>query len=288
MQAMTKVLPSTQRESKVQVQQVTWDDIGGLEDVKLKLRQAVEWPIMHRDSFERLGLRPPRGILLHGPPGCSKTTLVKAVATTCNANFLALSGASVYSPFVGDAEKAVREIFSKARAGAPSLIFLDEIEAMVGKRSFSQGSGGDSVQERVLSTMLNEMDGVESVEGVLVVGATNRVDLLDPALLRPGRFDEVILVPPPDAKSRLEILRVHTKKTPLDETVRLEDIAQQVRRVPSFFCLLFFFFYYPHVPCASSLLFPRQISTLERNWRIYVGRQHLSASAKITRLWWWY
>ncbi|OAD73884.1 hypothetical protein PHYBLDRAFT_112300 [Phycomyces blakesleeanus NRRL 1555(-)] len=226
MVAFGSVGPSMQRGFQVQVEQTGWDDIGGLEDVKKKLKQAVEWPILHKDSFIRLGLKPPRGILLYGPPGCSKTTLVKVIASSSGAAFLSINGAQLYSPYVGDSEKIIRTTFQKARASAPSIIFLDETEAIVGKRDMGNGGGGgDSVQERVLSTLLNEMDGVETAESVLVVGATNRPDMLDAALLRPGRFDRLVYVPPPDFKARWEILKIHTRRIPLSEDVNLEVVA---------------------------------------------------------------
>ncbi|KAI7903084.1 P-loop containing nucleoside triphosphate hydrolase protein [Cokeromyces recurvatus] len=226
--AFSIVGPSMQRGFQVQVDKKNWTDVGGLEEVKKRLKQAVEWPLLYKDAFKRLGLKPPRGILLYGPPGCSKTTLVKVIASSANVAFLSINGAQLYSPFVGDSEKIVRTTFQKARASAPAIIFLDETEAIVGKRDMGNGgSSGDSVQERVLSTLLNEMDGVESAESVLVVGATNRPDMLDAALMRPGRFDQAIYVPPPDEKARLEILKIHTKHMPLSEDVNLEDIAHR-------------------------------------------------------------
>ncbi|KAI9099483.1 P-loop containing nucleoside triphosphate hydrolase protein [Phlyctochytrium arcticum] len=226
--ALGMVVPSTQRGETVNVDvKLSWDDIGGLEEVKHRLRQAVEWPLLYRDSFKLLGLKPPRGVLLYGPPGCSKTTLVKVIAATSGATFLSLNGAQMYSPFVGDSELAVRNTFERARRGAPSVVFFDEVDAIVGKRGLgSGGSGkGDTVQERLLSTLLNEMDGVESADNVLVVGATNRPDMVDAALMRPGRFDRVIYVPPPDAAARLHILQIHTKKMPLAPDLDLHDIA---------------------------------------------------------------
>ncbi|KAG2179539.1 hypothetical protein INT44_006386, partial [Umbelopsis vinacea] len=226
--SMSKVGPSIQRGYETVVEKKGWDDIGGLEDVKKKIKQATEWPLLHKETFKRLGLKPPRGILLFGPPGCSKTTLVKVIASVSGATFLSINGAQIYSPFVGDSEKIIRSTFQKARSAAPSVIFLDEIEAIVGKRNLgSGGSGSDSVQERVLSTLLNEMDGVELASSVLVIGATNRPDMLDAALMRPGRFDKIIYVPPPDFVSRQQILQVHTKDIPLAEDVDLEEIADR-------------------------------------------------------------
>ncbi|KAI9488970.1 P-loop containing nucleoside triphosphate hydrolase protein [Zychaea mexicana] len=227
--ALGVVRPSMQRGFQVQVEKSNWQDVGGLADVKKQLKQAVEWPIKHKDSFLRLGLKPPRGILLYGPPGCSKTTLVKVIASSSGAAFLSINGAQLYSPYVGDSEKVVRTTFQKARASAPAIIFLDETEAIVGKRNMGSGgsNSGDSVQERVLSTLLNEMDGVETAESVLVVGATNRPDMLDAALLRPGRFDRLVYVPPPDEEARAEILKIHTRKTPLSHSVDLSSIAKR-------------------------------------------------------------
>lgn len=170
---------------------------------------------MHRDAFSRLGLTAPRGILLYGPPGCAKTTLVRALACSTRSTFLYLNGASVYSPYLGDAERAIRQAFSRARTASPSIIFFDEIDTIVGKREV--GDRTEGVEKRVLSALLNEMDGIETTTNVLVVAATNRPDMLDAALLRPGRIDSVIYVPPPDLDGRTEILKVHSRGMPFEQ-----------------------------------------------------------------------
>lgn len=232
--ALTRIRPSLQRDVSIDVMPTSWEDIGGLEHVKQTLREMIEWPIIYREQLNRLGIRAFRGVLLYGPPGCSKTTLVKAVATNCKATFLSIHGAAIYSPYVGDAEQTIRELFHKARISSPSVIFLDEIDAIVAKRAMDgqrTGSVGknNTVQERVLSTLLNEMDGIELAEGVIVVGATNRPDMLDPALMRPGRFDRLIYVGAPDRATRQSIFRIHTKPPLLDSDVDLEMLSQKVR-----------------------------------------------------------
>ncbi|KAJ1964505.1 hypothetical protein GGI12_001377 [Dipsacomyces acuminosporus] len=230
-EAMRRVVPSIKRGLGIDVAETKWEDVGGLSNVKLKLMQAVQWPLEHAETMSRLGVRAPRGILMYGPPGCSKTTLVKIIATQTKATFFSINGAALYSPYVGDSERAVREVFKRARASSPSVIFFDEVEAIVGKRAFSSsssGAGGDSVQERVLSTLLNEMDGVEgdgAGGNVLVVGATNRIDMMDAALLRPGRFDRIVYVPPPDRDARREILAIRGRKMPLHEDVDFDRLA---------------------------------------------------------------
>jgi len=207
----------------VEVPEVRWSDIGGLEDVKQQLREAVEWPLKHPEFFREMGIDPPKGVLLYGPPGCGKTLLAKAVATESEANFIAVKGPEVLSKWVGESERAIREIFRKARQAAPCVIFFDEIDALAPMRGLGYSDSG--VTERVVSQLLTEMDGLEKLEGVVVIGATNRPDILDPALLRPGRFDRLVYVPPPDRAARLEILKVHTRRMPLAEDVDLERIA---------------------------------------------------------------
>uniref|UniRef100_A0A0D9ZMP3 AAA+ ATPase domain-containing protein n=1 Tax=Oryza glumipatula TaxID=40148 RepID=A0A0D9ZMP3_9ORYZ len=208
---------------------VSWDDIGGLKAVKKKLQQAVEWPIKHAASFDRLGISPIRGVLLHGPPGCSKTTLAKAAAHAAQASFFSLSGAELYSKYVGEGEALLRRTFQMARLASPSIIFFDEADAIAPKRTGPSGnsSGNATVGERLLSTLLTEMDGLELATGIIVLAATNRPNAIDAALLRPGRFDMVLYVPPPDAEGRYEILRIHTRKMPLGDDVDLWKVAER-------------------------------------------------------------
>ncbi|MGH0150183.1 UNVERIFIED_CONTAM: hypothetical protein FKN15_016724 [Acipenser sinensis] len=261
LEALKKVHPSCLRSSigQTDFRPVAWEHIGGLEDVKLKLKQSIEWPMKFPEAFIRLGLSRPKGVLLYGPPGCAKTTLVKAAATSCHCSFLSVSGADLFSPYVGDSEKTLAQVFQQARACAPSVLFLDEIDSILGSRADSKASRG--VQDRVLSVILNELDGIglkvterrgpaskkclqeglpEQQEcdrqldyqevcnkDVLVVAATNRPDLLDDALLRPGRLDKIVYVPPPDQEARLAILKICTEKMPLDSDVSLEDVAEK-------------------------------------------------------------
>ncbi|XP_031443508.1 spermatogenesis-associated protein 5-like protein 1 [Phasianus colchicus] len=256
-EAFKKIQPSSFRGAigVKECKPIPWEQIGGLEDVKLKLKQSVEWPMKFPQAFVRMGLARPKGVLLYGPSGCAKTTLVKAVATSCHCSFLSVSGAELFSPYVGDSEKILSQVFRQARANSPAIIFLDEIDSILGSRS--HGKTGHGVSERVLSVLLNELDGVGlkvterrgnklQLEGrceelsdeerqlefqetlskdVMVVAATNRPDMLDDALLRPGRLDRMIYVPPPDLKGRLSILKICTEKIPLDTDVSLQDIA---------------------------------------------------------------
>ena len=223
--ALRDVEPSGLRELVVEVPDVCWDDIGGLEKVKSELREIVEWPVRHQDLYELAQLRPPKGILLSGPPGTGKTLLAKAVAKELGINFIAVKGPELLSKYVGESEKGLREIFCKARQVAPSVIFFDEIDALVPRRGTSSNDG--HVGERIVAQMLSEMDGIEALEGVLVLAATNRHDMIDPALLRPGRFDRVIQFARPDESDRLSILEVHNRCKPLGSDVDLRELARE-------------------------------------------------------------
>jgi transitional endoplasmic reticulum ATPase len=224
--ALKVVQPSAMREVLIEVPKVKWEDIGGLENVKQELREAVEWPLKYPEVFQRMGIEPPKGILLYGPPGTGKTLLAKAVATESEANFIAVKGPELMSKWVGESEKGVRETFRKAKTAAPCVIFFDEIDSLCPARGAGYGDAG--VTDRVISQFLTEMDGIEKLGKVVVIGATNRPDLVDPALLRPGRFDRLIYVPPPDEKARLEILKIHTRGMPLAKDVDLEALAKQL------------------------------------------------------------
>ncbi|RLG98849.1 AAA family ATPase, partial [Candidatus Bathyarchaeota archaeon] len=222
--AYKEITPTAMREVYIEVPTVHWEDIGGLEDVKRELREAVEWPLKNPEVFKRFGIRPPKGILLYGPPGCGKTLLARAVATESEANFITIKGPEVFSKWVGESEKAVREVFRKARMAAPAIIFFDEFDSLVPKRGMGFGDSG--VTERVISQLLTEMDGIMRLEDVVVIAATNRPDIIDPAVLRPGRFDRLIFVPAPDEKGRLEIFKIYTKNMPLAKDVSLEELAK--------------------------------------------------------------
>ena len=221
--ALKEVRPSALREVLVQVPNVSWEDVGGLESLKEELYEAVEWPLKHREAFEHTDVTPPKGILLYGPPGTGKTLIAKAVAHTTESNFISIKGPELLSKWVGESEKGVREVFRKARQAAPCIIFLDELDALAPSRS--SGSSDSHVTERVVSQMLTEIDGLEELHNVLIIGATNRVDLIDDALLRPGRFDRIIEVPRPEAKGRENIFKIHTKKKPLAEGVNFEKLV---------------------------------------------------------------
>ncbi len=223
--AFKEITPTALREIEIEIPNVRWEDIGGLEDVKRQLVESIEWPLKYPEKFERMGIKPPKGILLYGPPGCGKTMLAKAVATEAEANFISVKGPEIFNKWVGESEKAVREIFRKARQAAPCIIFFDEIESVVTRKDLVEDSSG--VSSRVTSQILAEMDGIEELTDVIVIGATNRPDLLDPAILRPGRFDKLIYVPPPDEKSRYQILKIYTRKMPLAPDVSLKELAMR-------------------------------------------------------------
>lgn len=223
--AKSVVGPSITRGVTMEIPKVSWEDIGGLKDLKKKLQQAVEWPIKHSAAFARMGISPIRGVLLHGPPGCSKTTLAKAAANAAQASFFSLSGAELYSMYVGEGEALLRHTFQRARLAAPSIIFFDEADVVAAKRG-GTSSNSTTVGERLLSTLLTEMDGLEQSKGILVLAATNRPYAIDAALMRPGRFDLVLYVPPPDLEARYEILGVHTRKMKISNDVDLRRIAE--------------------------------------------------------------
>lgn len=225
--AMATVVPSTQRGASNEIDAVQWNEIAGLNVAVTALREMAEGAILYPEQYARLNLAPPRGILLYGPPGTGKTTLVKALATSCQYSFQSLNSAQIYSPYVGDAERTIRDTFKRARASTPALIFLDEVDTVVGNRNGADEDQSGGVQARVLSTLLNEMDGVESAQGILVIGATNRPWALDAAFLRPGRMDLQIYVGPPDASGRLDILKIKTSSIPIDSAVDLNSIARR-------------------------------------------------------------
>ncbi|MBI4918540.1 CDC48 family AAA ATPase [archaeon] len=221
--ALKTVRPSALREVLVEVPNVKWERIGGLEGVKQELKEAVEWPLKHPQAFKNLGVKPPKGILLYGPPGTGKTLLAKAVATESEANFISIKGPELLSKWVGESEKAVREVFKKARQTAPTIIFFDEIDSLAPRRGMSSDS---NVTERVVNQLLTEIDGLQEMHDIVIIGATNRPDILDPAVLRPGRFDRIILTISPDKPAREEIFKVHTQKMPLNN-VDLSSLAEK-------------------------------------------------------------
>jgi transitional endoplasmic reticulum ATPase len=224
-EALKEIQPSALREVMVQVPDIKWDDIGGLESAKQELIEAVEWPLKYPENFEKFGVKPPKGVLIYGPPGTGKTLLAKAVANESASNFIAIKGPELLSKWVGESEKGVREVFRKARQTAPTVIFFDEIDSIASTRGGSSTDSG--VTQRVVNQLLTEIDGMEELTDVAVIAATNRVDILDPALVRPGRFDRHVQVKAPNEAGRLAIFKVHTKKMPLAENVSLKRLAKE-------------------------------------------------------------
>jgi len=225
-QALKEVLPSGIREVFVEIPNVKWEQVGGLDALKQKLVEAVEWPLSHPKIFTRMGISPPKGILLYGPPGCGKTLLARAVATESKANFISIKGPELLSKWVGESEKAIREIFRKAKMAAPCIIFFDEFDSVAPSRGRHTSDSG--VSEKVLSQLLTELDGLEGLKDIVVIAATNRPDILDPALIRPGRIDRILLVPAPDEEGRKEITKIFTKKMPLSSNIKVEDLTKDI------------------------------------------------------------
>lgn len=223
-EALKLIEPTALREVLIEIPKVKWGDIGGLENVKNELIEAVDWPLKFPEVFNKMGIRPPRGILLFGPPGCGKTLLAKAIANESQANFISVRGPEIFSKWVGESEKAIREIFRKARTAAPAIVYFDELDAIAPHRGISEGT---RLYESVVNQLLTEMDGMQEMRGVVVIASTNRPDILDPGVLRPGRFDRLILVPAPDKASRKKIFEVHTSKMPLSEDVDLEELVNK-------------------------------------------------------------
>ncbi|MBY9001200.1 MAG: AAA family ATPase, partial [Candidatus Heimdallarchaeota archaeon] len=222
--ALRTIEPSALREVFVEIPDVNWEDIGGLDEVKDEMKRAVEWPIKYKDIYTGMNAKSPKGILLYGPPGTGKTLIAKAVAHESEANFISVKGPEVLSKWVGESEKAIREIFRKARQASPCIIFLDEIDSITPVRGRSSDSG---VTERVISQLLTELDGLEELRNVVVIAATNRPDMVDPALLRPGRFDRLVRVITPNFESRKQIFSIHLKGAPLAENVNIDDLSRE-------------------------------------------------------------
>ena len=225
-EALKSVRPSALREVFIERPTTTWNDIGGLDVIKQEIKEAVEWPLKYPEIFKNMGVKAPKGVLLYGPPGTGKTLLARAVANESEANFILVNGPELLSKWVGDSEKGIRKVFEKARQASPSIIFFDEIDAIAPRRGRSSDSG---VTERMVNQLLTEIDGLQELNDVIVIGATNRPDIIDPALLRPGRFDRLVLTPVPDDKARLQILQIHTKSMPLSKDINFDLIAEKTQ-----------------------------------------------------------
>ncbi|MFB6140891.1 MAG: AAA family ATPase, partial [Halosimplex sp.] len=221
--ALNEVSPSAMREVLVELPKVSWDDVGGLEEAKGKVQESVEWPLNKPEKFQRMGIDPPSGVLLYGPPGTGKTLMAKAVANETDANFISVRGPQLLSKWVGESEKAIRQTFRKAKQVAPTVIFFDELDSLAPGRG---GDVGSNVSERVVNQLLTELDGLEDMEDVMVIGATNRPDMIDPALIRSGRFDRLVMIGEPDTEGREQILRIHTEEQPLSPDVSLRELAE--------------------------------------------------------------
>jgi len=219
--------PSSLRETVVEVPTITWADIGGLEDVKRELREMVQYPVEHPEKFEKFGMNPSKGVLFYGPPGCGKTLLAKAVANECQANFISIKGPELLTMWFGESEANVRETFDKARSAAPCILFFDELDSIAVKRGSGSGGDGGGAGDRVMNSLLTEMDGMGAKKSVFVIGATNRPDIIDTALMRPGRLDQLIFIPMPDMESRKSILKATLRKSPIAPDVDLGFLAQK-------------------------------------------------------------
>merc|ERR1711971_622843 len=218
--------PSSLRETVVEVPNISWDDIGGLEDVKQELKETVQYPVEHPEKFEKFGMSPSKGVLFYGPPGCGKTLMAKAVANECQANFISVKGPELLTMWFGESEANVRDVFEKARQAAPCVLFFDELDSIAQQRGGSAGDGGGAA-DRVMNQLLTEMDGIGAKKNVFIIGATNRPDIIDTALMRPGRLDQLIYIPLPDFDSRLGILRATLRKSPVSKEVDLSYLASQ-------------------------------------------------------------
>jgi len=222
--ALNEVSPSAMREVLVELPKVSWDDVGGLGGPKNQVKESVEWPMNDPEKFDRMGIQPPAGVLLYGPPGTGKTLMAKAVANETNANFISVRGPQLLSKWVGESEKAIRQTFRKARQVSPTVIFFDELDSLAPGRG---GETGSNVSERVVNQLLTELDGLEDMDNVMVIGATNRPDMIDPALIRSGRFDRLVMVGQPDLEGREQILKIHTRNVPLAPDVSLRELAER-------------------------------------------------------------